>query len=137
MKQVFHALVLNLHQPAGNLEELLEQNQWEAREILFALDRETSRALHDLQRRAAGQAAPAPEGQHRLEQARWHLLRAETSCHFFWGEAWLPRCHRDLDAAWHWLNLVEPLRPDRGIALTTKNTKQQPLRCWQRLQVAG
>lgn len=34
-----HALVLNLHQPAGNLEELLARSPWEASEILFALDR--------------------------------------------------------------------------------------------------
>lgn len=34
-----HALVLNLHQPPGNLEELLDNNSWEAHEILFALDR--------------------------------------------------------------------------------------------------
>lgn len=39
MKTVFHSLVLNLHQPAGNLEHLLDHNPWEAREILFALDR--------------------------------------------------------------------------------------------------
>ncbi|MGB5835226.1 MAG: glycoside hydrolase family 57 [Thiohalocapsa sp.] len=34
-----HALVLNLHQPAGNLESLLEHAEWEAKEILFAMDR--------------------------------------------------------------------------------------------------
>ena len=34
-----HALVLNLHQPSGNLEQLLEHQTWEAKEILFALDR--------------------------------------------------------------------------------------------------
>lgn len=67
---------------------------------------ETSRALQDLQRRAAAQPKAAPELQHQLEQARWRLLRAETSCNFFWGKAWLPRCHRDLDEAWHWLNLA-------------------------------
>ncbi|MEA3275044.1 MAG: glycoside hydrolase family 57 [Pseudomonadota bacterium] len=39
-----HALVLNLHQPPGNLQDLLEQKSWEAREILFALDR-ISRSL--------------------------------------------------------------------------------------------
>jgi alpha-amylase/alpha-mannosidase (GH57 family) len=39
MKPIYHALVLNLHQPAGNLEHLLEHSPWEAREILFALDR--------------------------------------------------------------------------------------------------
>jgi alpha-amylase/alpha-mannosidase (GH57 family) len=36
---IFHALVLNLHQPSGNLEDLLEHNEWEAKEILWALDR--------------------------------------------------------------------------------------------------
>ena len=39
MGNVFHALVLNLHQPAGNLDFLWETNNWEAKEILFALDR--------------------------------------------------------------------------------------------------
>ena len=39
MNTVFHALVLNLHQPAGNLDALLRDHEWEAREILFALDR--------------------------------------------------------------------------------------------------
>jgi hypothetical protein len=39
MTVIHHALVLNLHQPHGNLELLLEQNPQEAREILFAYDR--------------------------------------------------------------------------------------------------
>ena len=39
MKSIHHALVLNLHQPAGNLEHLLEHSPWEAREILYAIDR--------------------------------------------------------------------------------------------------
>ncbi len=39
------------------------------------------------------------EQQALLEQARWRLLRAETSCNFYWGEAWVDRCHRDLDVA--------------------------------------
>ncbi len=34
-----------------------------------------------------------------LEEARWHVLRAETSCHFYWGAAWVPRAHADLDLA--------------------------------------
>jgi hypothetical protein len=33
----------------------------------------------------------------RLERSTWLLLRAETSCNFYWGEAWVDRCHRDLD----------------------------------------
>ena len=39
MADVAFALVLNLHQPAGNLEDLLEHRAWEAREILWAMDR--------------------------------------------------------------------------------------------------
>jgi len=34
-----HALVLNLHQPSGNLAALLDERPWEAQEILFAMDR--------------------------------------------------------------------------------------------------
>jgi hypothetical protein len=34
----------------------------------------------------------------RLEDAQWHLLRAETSCNIFWGEAWCDRATADLDA---------------------------------------
>ena len=39
MNIIHHALVLNLHQPAGNLQELLDHNPWETHEILYALDR--------------------------------------------------------------------------------------------------
>lgn len=34
-----------------------------------------------------------------LEEAKWRLLRAETSCNFFWGEAWVQRAHDDLDVS--------------------------------------
>jgi alpha-amylase/alpha-mannosidase (GH57 family) len=34
-----------------------------------------------------------------LEDATWHLLRAETSCNFFWGEAWVCRADADMKAA--------------------------------------
>jgi 4-alpha-glucanotransferase len=57
----------------------------------------TSEALHRLRQHAHDAGPP-------LEEAHWRLLRAETSCNFFWGEAWLPRCHRDLDEAWQRLN---------------------------------
>jgi len=36
---IHHALVLNLHQPAGNLDRLLTDEPWEARAILQAYDR--------------------------------------------------------------------------------------------------
>jgi alpha-amylase/alpha-mannosidase (GH57 family) len=39
MTNIHHALVLNLHQPPNNLENLFAENEWEAKEILFAYDR--------------------------------------------------------------------------------------------------
>ena len=39
MTDIAWALVLNLHQPHGNLDDLLEGDPWAAREILYALDR--------------------------------------------------------------------------------------------------
>jgi alpha-amylase/alpha-mannosidase (GH57 family) len=39
MRKVYHALLLNFHQPPGNLDDLLANNEWEAKEILWALDR--------------------------------------------------------------------------------------------------
>ena len=52
---------------------------------------------------ALAQAGPPGErnadAHRRLSEAQWRLLRAETSCNFFWGEAWLARCHKDLDDA--------------------------------------
>jgi hypothetical protein len=50
-------------------------------------------------RGATGAGATNPEVYQMLEDAYWRVLRAETSCNFFWGEAWVPRCHRDLDQA--------------------------------------
>lgn len=41
-----------------------------------------------------------------FEQAQWRLLRAETSCNFFWGEAWVNHCHRDLDETWSRLSKI-------------------------------
>jgi alpha-amylase/alpha-mannosidase (GH57 family) len=43
-----------------------------------------------------------------LEDAHWHLLRAETSCNFYWGEAWVYKCQQDLDSVWN--NLDELCR---------------------------
>ncbi len=39
MDDIAFALVLNPHQPAGNLEDLLSNDPWAATEILWALDR--------------------------------------------------------------------------------------------------
>jgi len=40
-----------------------------------------------------------PEGHHVLDRAYWHILRAETSCNFFWGTRWIHRSFEDLEEA--------------------------------------
>ena len=61
-----------------------------------------SKAIHDTRWRA-GERKAGPEVWHPLDEALWRLLRAETSCHFFWGEAWVQRAHDGLDEALAWL----------------------------------
>lgn len=56
-----------------------------------------SDALHAARRTPGIDADPTRL--HHIEEARWRVLRAETSCNVFWGEAWVGRCHDDLDAA--------------------------------------
>jgi alpha-amylase/alpha-mannosidase (GH57 family) len=64
----------------------------------------TSHTLHDTREQAVRLPSFDPELDHQIEQALWRLLRAETSCNVFWGEAWVPNAHRDLDDCWHALN---------------------------------
>jgi hypothetical protein len=42
-----------------------------------------------------------------LESIRWRVLRAETSCYFFWGESWCERAEQDLNAAETALDALE------------------------------
>ena len=42
-----------------------------------------------------------------FNEAHWHLLRAETSCNFFWGEAWVDKCHLDLNVTVDYLGEIE------------------------------
>lgn len=65
---------------------------------------ETSIALHTALARVSSSSPEDARARERLAEAQWRLLRAETSCNFFWGEAWVNRCHRDLDDAWAILN---------------------------------
>lgn len=44
-------------------------------------------------------SAASERGETTVEPALWRLLRAETSCNFYWGEDWVSRCHADLDEA--------------------------------------
>jgi hypothetical protein len=57
-----------------------------------------SKTVHDAHWRAGEQHIQDPEVHHLLEQAMWRLLRAETSCHLFWGEAWVPRAYNEMRA---------------------------------------
>lgn len=61
--------------------------------------RETSEAFHNTRRELAD-VLHDPRRRYQMEEAHWHLLRAQTSCNFFWGEAWVQRCHDDLDITW-------------------------------------
>jgi hypothetical protein len=37
-----------------------------------------------------------------LDEAHWHLLRSQTSCNLYWGDAWVWKVHKDLDdVGWH------------------------------------
>jgi 4-alpha-glucanotransferase len=58
-----------------------------------------SNALHATADRARERKAETPAFAQALEQAHWRLLRSETSCNLFWGEAWVHRIHDDLDEA--------------------------------------
>lgn len=61
---------------------------------------ETSQALREVMQRVGTDATKLL----RLSEAQWRLLRAQTSCNFFWGESWVLRCHADLDVAWSIMN---------------------------------
>ena len=58
---------------------------------------QVSRSVHDLQWQAGALQTNDPETNRLIEEAMWHLLRAETSCNFYWGEAWVDRAHKDMD----------------------------------------
>ena len=80
--------------------------QWtgsQAQKDALARVEQTSLAIQNASQKAALQPANS-ERDFQLEEAMWHLLRAETSCNFYWGEAWVERCHKDLEVAWEALH---------------------------------
>lgn len=89
--------------------------QWtgsQAQKDAFHRVAETSRTFHQLQEKATHLGVTDSMVQQPLADAHWRILRAETSCYFYWGEAWVHRVHEDLDAAWSYLNAAEmALRP--------------------------
>ena len=75
----------------------------------------TSDAVHETRRRIDEIQAQNGELNHRIEQATWHMLRAETSCNIYWGDAWVPRAHEDLEACWAELNVVRRLLDEQAV----------------------
>lgn len=68
------------------------------KDALIRLD-EISQAVQAALSNAAPIGSKNRELLNLLEEAHWRVLRAETSCNFFWGDAWVMRCHADLDQA--------------------------------------
>lgn len=60
---------------------------------------EVSGAIHAVRQWVADSENHCSELLHELEHSTWHLLRAETSCNYYWGDAWVGRAHHDLDQA--------------------------------------
>ena len=76
--------------------------QWtgsEAQKDALARVQTVSGAIHSARHEASTRHTNNPAVHHLLEQALWRLLRAETSCHFYWGEAWVARAHDELNDA--------------------------------------
>jgi hypothetical protein len=90
------------HHGAGFLQWTGSQAQKDALSRLH----EFSHALHGTEAVVKELKLDAPEIAFQLEQARWRLLRAETSCNLYWGEAWVHRLHEDLKDAQQHLNKV-------------------------------
>ncbi len=77
------------------------QGSWVQRDTMVRVH-DISREFHVVAQAAARAHDPNPELARVLNEAHWHLLRAETSCNFYWGEAWIHKSHADLDnVAWH------------------------------------
>jgi alpha-amylase/alpha-mannosidase (GH57 family) len=64
---------------------------------------EVSQFFHALQKESTKQSENHWL-RHQIHEAHWHLLRAETSCNFYWGEAWVHKAHQDLDMAVYHMN---------------------------------
>jgi alpha-amylase/alpha-mannosidase (GH57 family) len=67
----------------------------------------TSETLSALRQKAIDDNPYDSDIFYHINEARWRLLRSETSCNIFWGEAWVPRAHDDLEACWTELNIIQ------------------------------
>jgi hypothetical protein len=67
---------------------------------------EISRSYHNLVKRVREVGATAVFD-YQLNECYWRILRSQTSCNFYWGEAWVEKCHLDLNVAEDYLQEVE------------------------------
>ncbi len=79
--------------------------------------RQISAEFHAARLRAASAPERTGELTNALHEAQWHLLRAETSCNFYWGESWVDRAHGDLDVVAAYLARAEALMAPSSAAL--------------------
>lgn len=86
-----------------NGKEFIQWTGSQAQKDALVKVKQASQAIHDA-RWHAGEQSASTERYDKIEQAMWHLLRAETSCNFYWGEAWVDRCNNDLEIAWEALH---------------------------------
>ncbi|MDS4070451.1 MAG: glycoside hydrolase family 57 [Candidatus Competibacter sp.] len=97
------------------------QGSWAQRDTMVRVH-DLSREFHAVAQAAARAQDPNPELARVLNEAHWHLLRAETSCNFYWGEAWVYKSHIDLDSvAWH-LGEAKAILGDRLFASAALET---------------
>jgi alpha-amylase/alpha-mannosidase (GH57 family) len=76
--------------------------QWTGSQVQksgWAYLHEVSKRFHNLRHQASEAHGDHPDVRNELSEAQWHLLRAETSCNFYWGDSWVDRAFRDLDEA--------------------------------------
>ena len=72
--------------------DVYKRQQWSGspaqKDALTRVD-EISQAVQAALNNAAHIGSRNPELLGLLEEAHWRVLRAETSCNFFWGDAWV------------------------------------------------
>jgi len=69
------------------------------RKVLADVAEESARIRQVRQAMADRGLVGDADAERKLEEATWHLLRAETSCNFYWGEHWVHRAEADLQAS--------------------------------------
>jgi hypothetical protein len=95
LRQFGDAPTVTVERGAWNTEEHhgFDFTQWQGSQA----QRATMGHLHDVSA-AFRQRASSLDPDTR-ERAQWRILRAETGCHFFWGDAWLHKANADLEEA--------------------------------------